>query len=131
MKIAAARATSAGVADIVRVIFLPRVERVQLETATQTDIAARTILRSVWLHYHLHTAILFVAGRSGQRRRAVERHAMRDDEGRIDLSRFDVAQQARQVLMDVRLTRLDRQGLVHRGAKGGLVEGAAGGPRGR
>src|SRR4030095_3284169 len=102
MKIAAA---SASVAEIVRAILLPKGSQGEpnepaepnRRAEAQTDIAARTILRSVWLHYHLHAAILFVAERPVHLGRVVERHAMRHDKRRIDLARFDVAQQTRQV----------------------------------
>src|SRR5215510_14759557 len=116
-------AASATIADIVRAMFL--LSSYEPQRRLTTDIAARTILRSVWLHYHLHTAILFVVKRPVHLRRVVERHAMRHHKRRIDLARFDIAQQTREVLVDVCLAGLDRQPLVHRGAKGKLVDHAA------
>src|SRR5262245_59681225 len=51
----------------------------------------------LWRHHHLDAAVLFVAERPIHLRPTLQRHAMGDDEGRIDPAVFDQLQQFRQI----------------------------------
>jgi hypothetical protein len=77
------------------------------------------------LHHYLDAAVLFLAERLIHTWCVVQRHAMGDDERRIDVSPLDVLEQPRHVLVHVGLTHLERQALRECPAKRELVEPSA------
>ena len=77
------------------------------------------------LHHDLDAAVLFLPEGSIHLGRVVEDHPMGDDKGRVDFASLDALEERRQVLVDVRLTHLERQALRESGAERKLVEPAA------
>src|SRR3954451_24037765 len=73
------------------------------------------------VQHDLDAAVLLVAERLVHRRPLLERNLVGDDEGRVDLSLLDPAQQVIAPAADVRLPGAHRDALVHQHAERDLV----------
>src|SRR5687767_11509412 len=82
-------------------------------------------LHPVWLEHDLDALVALLLEYLVGMRRLVERNAVRDDEGRVDVAVTDVLQEAAHVARHVRLAHLEGEGLGEGGAEVHLVEEAA------